>query len=293
MTRLPAYSRPSPPSSPPSPARRPDPGGPERRQREHPGADHRVPHLRRAARPGAGRGVLVRRAGARRTRHRAPLRPGDDLRPAADPLRPLAGGGRRLHRHHVDPRRRWRAARTRRRPRAATSSFFYVRRFRSLIGGPDEYVAVTCRMTGGGARTPLSLTDVRLGFGVDAPVLQLARASSRRRFGAEIGYNGTGRLRGRWEVVAARARSCPRPTDLLTEATLPARGARHAAPLHRAGPLQRVPPAHRQPRPAGPRRVAAPDRGGRGLPDPAARRGERRQGGQLEPGERRRRLPGS
>ena len=36
----------------------------------------------------------------------------------------------------------------------ATSSFFYVRRFVSLTGAPDEYVAGTCRMAGGGARVP-------------------------------------------------------------------------------------------------------------------------------------------
>jgi len=32
---------------------------------------------------------------------------------------------------------------------AVESSFFYVRQFRSLGGGPDEYVFVTCRLTGG------------------------------------------------------------------------------------------------------------------------------------------------
>jgi hypothetical protein len=102
----------------------------------------------------------------------------------------------------------------------AASSFFYVRRFRSLVGGPDEYVAVTCRMTGGGARTPLSLTDVRLGFGVDAPVLQLRQGELAPPLQAEIAYNGTGRLRGRWEVVLP-GEELPTPTDLLTEATLP------------------------------------------------------------------------
>lgn len=102
----------------------------------------------------------------------------------------------------------------------ATSSFFYVRRFRSLTGGPDEYVAVTCRMTGGGARTPLSLTDVRTGFGVDAPVLQLVQGQQAPPFQAEISYNGTGRLRGRWEVVLP-GEELPSTTDLLTEATLP------------------------------------------------------------------------
>jgi hypothetical protein len=48
--------------------------------------------------------------------------------------------------------------------RGATSTFFYVRRFQSASGGSDEYVAVTCRLTGGGARVPFSLTDVRLEF---------------------------------------------------------------------------------------------------------------------------------
>jgi hypothetical protein len=40
--------------------------------------------------------------------------------------------------------------------RGENSAFFYVRRFRSLSGGPDQFVAVTCRLTGGGARTPLA-----------------------------------------------------------------------------------------------------------------------------------------
>ena len=45
-----------------------------------------------------------------------------------------------------------------------TSTFFYVRRFVSNTGGPDEYVFVTCRLTGGGARTPLALLDVQLAY---------------------------------------------------------------------------------------------------------------------------------
>jgi hypothetical protein len=103
----------------------------------------------------------------------------------------------------------------------ATSSFFYVRRFVSEAGGPDEYVAVTCRMSGGGARTPLSLTDVRLGFAVETPLLQLRHGEPAPPFGAEITYNGTGRLKGRWEVVLP-GEELPEPADLLTEATLPA-----------------------------------------------------------------------
>ncbi len=46
----------------------------------------------------------------------------------------------------------------------ATSGFFYVRRFISEDGGPDEFVPVTCRMSAGGARTPLSLTSVNMIF---------------------------------------------------------------------------------------------------------------------------------
>jgi hypothetical protein len=102
----------------------------------------------------------------------------------------------------------------------ANAPFFYVRRFVSTVGGPDEYVFVTCRLTGGGARTPLALTDVRLAFEVDAPVLFLAVGASVSRFSAEIRYNGTGRLVGRWEVVRP-GDELPEPSDLLTEATLP------------------------------------------------------------------------
>ena len=51
----------------------------------------------------------------------------------------------------------------------AVASFFYVRRFINSSGGPDEYVPVTCRLSGGGARTPFSLTDVRVWFGGQTP----------------------------------------------------------------------------------------------------------------------------
>src|SRR5256885_11070398 len=36
------------------------------------------------------------------------------------------------------------------------SRFFYVRRFIGAAGSPDQYVAVTCRLTGGSARVPSS-----------------------------------------------------------------------------------------------------------------------------------------
>ncbi len=102
----------------------------------------------------------------------------------------------------------------------ANSAFFYVRRFRSRSGGPDQYVPVTCRLTGGGARAPLALTDVRIGFQPDVPILQVASGEPLPAMEARITYTGTGRLVGRWEVVLP-GEVLPSADDLLTEATLP------------------------------------------------------------------------
>ena len=100
------------------------------------------------------------------------------------------------------------------------SRFFYVRRFVSTSGGPDEYVFVTCRLTGGGARTPLALVDVAVSFDGGDAVTQVARGTDAPTLQAEISYTGTGRLRGRWEVVMPSDEP-PTSRDLLTEATLP------------------------------------------------------------------------
>jgi hypothetical protein len=102
----------------------------------------------------------------------------------------------------------------------ANSAFFYVRRFRSLVGGADQYVAVTCRLAGGGARTPLSLVDVRVAFSPDVPVQQVVAGEPLPPFEATIAYTGTGRLAGRWEVVMS-GEELPSVEDLLTEGTLP------------------------------------------------------------------------
>jgi hypothetical protein len=102
----------------------------------------------------------------------------------------------------------------------AQSSFFYVRRFINRAGGPDEYVPVTCRMAGGGARTPFALTDVKLSFAIDKPILLVKPGEKLPPLKAEITYNGTGRLAGRWEVVMP-GEEPPAVKDLLTEATLP------------------------------------------------------------------------
>jgi hypothetical protein len=103
--------------------------------------------------------------------------------------------------------------------RGKKSSFFYVRRFVSTIGAPDEYVAVTCRLAGGGARVPFSLTDVTVAFDVETPVLFIAPGTPVPPITADIAYNGTGRLRGRWEVVLP-GEDLPSSVDLLTEGSL-------------------------------------------------------------------------
>ncbi|MBM3396169.1 MAG: hypothetical protein FJY37_16405 [Betaproteobacteria bacterium] len=102
----------------------------------------------------------------------------------------------------------------------ATSSFYYVRRFVSTVGGPDEYVFVTCRMAGGGARVPLALLDVQMSFQTDKPVQHVRTGERLSRLSARIAYNGSGRLRGRWEIVVPGDEP-PVARDLLTEATLP------------------------------------------------------------------------
>src|SRR5215510_4171540 len=105
----------------------------------------------------------------------------------------------------------------------AVASFFYVRRFINLSGGPDEYVPVTCRLSGGGARTPFSLTDVKVSFNTRTPddaIVLVATGRKPPAIKAAITYNGTGRLRGRWEVVLP-GEVLPEDFDLLTEAPLP------------------------------------------------------------------------
>ncbi|MCH9647906.1 MAG: hypothetical protein K0U98_06680 [Deltaproteobacteria bacterium] len=104
--------------------------------------------------------------------------------------------------------------------RGETSSFFYVRRFVSTSGGPDEFVFVTCRLAGGGARVPLALIDVALDFSLATTVLAVPVGTVPSTFRAELAYNGSGRLRGRWEVVQP-GEDPPSSRDLLTEATLP------------------------------------------------------------------------
>lgn len=101
-----------------------------------------------------------------------------------------------------------------------TASFFYVRRFVSRSGAPDEFVAVTCRLTSGGAGVPFALTDVRLAFDADVPVVAIAQSGDAPPLHAELTYTGTGRLEGRWEVVLP-GEDLPTQQDLLPESALP------------------------------------------------------------------------
>jgi len=99
------------------------------------------------------------------------------------------------------------------------ATFFYVRRF--VENGTETFVRVTCRMGGGGARVPLAIIGADLGFmNTDRSVYYFLDTEPLPRFGANIKYNGSGRLKGRWEVVIP---GDPEPTDfdLLPEASLP------------------------------------------------------------------------
>jgi hypothetical protein len=102
----------------------------------------------------------------------------------------------------------------------ADSRFFYVRRFANVGGGPDEYVNVTCRLASGGARTPFALTDAQLLFEPDLPIVFVRPQALTPKIKANIQYNGTGRLKGRWEVVAP-GEELPSDFDLLPEGSLP------------------------------------------------------------------------
>ncbi len=106
--------------------------------------------------------------------------------------------------------------------RGRSSEFFYVRQF--VNNGISTYVTVTCRMGAGGARSPLALTRVDLDFN-DArsrkAITQVKQFSQLKPFSAAITYNGTGLLKGRWEIVLPGDVE-PSSFDLLSEASLPA-----------------------------------------------------------------------
>lgn len=103
-----------------------------------------------------------------------------------------------------------------------SSNFFYVRQFLDTTGGgANQYITVTCEMVGSGASVPLSLNDVRLYFEghADEFIYAARRGEAPPPVKADIVYNGTGRLRGRWEIVFP-GETLPTDKDLMTEGSL-------------------------------------------------------------------------
>lgn len=101
------------------------------------------------------------------------------------------------------------------------STFFYVRRFVNRTTLREVAVPVTVRLSGNGAGVPLSVTEVKLKWGAATkPILFVKAGEELPQVQVEIIYTGTGRLKGRWELVKP-GDIPPGPRDLLTEATMP------------------------------------------------------------------------
>ncbi|MEB3199947.1 MAG: hypothetical protein VKK62_05420 [Synechococcaceae cyanobacterium] len=101
------------------------------------------------------------------------------------------------------------------------TGFFYIRRFSGPSG--TFYGVVTCRLTAGGATSPLSLINVELRFEGQSqtePITAFATSADIRPFSAILHFNGTGRLRGTWEI-AQPGDTEPTNADLLPTASLP------------------------------------------------------------------------
>ncbi len=82
------------------------------------------------------------------------------------------------------------------------SQFFYVKHFVSTSGGQDQFVPVTIRLGGNGAGVPFSLTGVKLNWQNGEKVVPFIKPDEKLpKITAEIRYTGTGRLKGRWEIV--------------------------------------------------------------------------------------------
>lgn len=101
-----------------------------------------------------------------------------------------------------------------------SSEFFYVRQFEN--NGVMTYVTVTCRMGGGGARTPLALTKVDLDFEESSSRRSITLVKQNEQlpeFSAQVNFTGAGLLKGRWEIVLPGDVE-PALFDLLSEASL-------------------------------------------------------------------------
>lgn len=105
--------------------------------------------------------------------------------------------------------------------RGNDARFFYVKHFVSTNGGPDQFVPVTIRLSGNGAGVPFSLTGVKLLWQDGTKVVPFIKPNEKLpQITAEIRYTGTGRLKGRWEIVKP-GENLPDREDLLSEAALP------------------------------------------------------------------------
>jgi hypothetical protein len=101
------------------------------------------------------------------------------------------------------------------------SRFFYVKRFIGTSGNPDQFVPVTIRLSGNGAGVPFSLTTVKLQWQNGEKIVPFVKPDEKLpKITAEIRYTGTGRLKGRWELVRP-GEELPAQRDLLSEAALP------------------------------------------------------------------------
>ncbi|MCY7345647.1 MAG: hypothetical protein LH614_05435 [Pyrinomonadaceae bacterium] len=101
------------------------------------------------------------------------------------------------------------------------SQFFYVKHFVSTGGGQDQFVTVTIRLGRNGAGVPFSLTSVKLNWQNGEKVVPFIKPDEKLpKITAEIRYTGTGRLKGRWEIVKP-GEDLPDRRDLLSEAALP------------------------------------------------------------------------
>ena len=105
--------------------------------------------------------------------------------------------------------------------KGADSRFFYVKHFVSTNGNPDQFVPVTIRLSGNGAGVPFSLVAVKLNWQDGEKIVPFIKPDEKLpKITAEIRYTGTGRLKGRWELVKP-GEEVPERRDLLSEAALP------------------------------------------------------------------------
>ncbi len=94
----------------------------------------------------------------------------------------------------------------------ASSVFYFIRQFVGTT--PSVYIAIPLRISGAPSQTPLSLNRVELTFtsgGGRQPMRVVQRDAPVGPLSATVDYQGTGVLKGRWEVVQP---GDPEPTDL-------------------------------------------------------------------------------